>query len=454
MDYCDEYRILRMVGQGAYSRVYLAEQKDTGIRVALKILEDIDDEVHTLAMIKEEVSIMQELDHPNVVQIISHNEQSEVKINEGEVETRFSIAMQLAQYELFQYLFEGGEEFSEKEARWFFHQILSAVESMHCKGISHRDLKPENILLDDEFNIKITDFGFASRRTMSDSYKGSSYYTAPEIHYTGSYSTECADVFSLGVILFVLVSKRPPFRSTENPDSYFKAIRANKMENFWKMHCTTRELKLDFYTKEFRDLITGMFQPNPIHRISLADVKAHPWFEGELPTNDEIIHSLSSRQEIIQGSMTGEEVKISDSHQSLDELCREVHRGISEDNEEVSEREVAPYYPEAKVATQFFSSSDPEDLFTICANFSKNTAGNFKISDKEYSISMELIPEEDETDDLGTTDKTSVTLNILKVPDKNLYCIEMRKTEGDLFAFSSLFKLLKEYFNECSISLS
>lgn len=137
----------------------------------------------------EEAKIMGELNHHNILKMLEFNDNACFTARNGETSTRFSIASELARNELFDYIAKGGE-LKENEARYFFHQVIDAVEFIHSKGISHRDLKPENLLLDSNYDIKIADFGFATRLAKTDSYKGSAYYMAPEIHLNMEYNTQ------------------------------------------------------------------------------------------------------------------------------------------------------------------------------------------------------------------------------------------------------------------------
>lgn len=128
-----------------------------------------------------------------------------------------SICTQVLEYasggEVFDYLVEHGR-MKEKEARQKFRQILSAVEYCHARGIVHRDLKAENLLLDANMNVKIADFGFSnhfSTGTKLDTFCGSPPYAAPELFQGRKYDGPEVDVWSLGVILYTLISGSLPF---------------------------------------------------------------------------------------------------------------------------------------------------------------------------------------------------------------------------------------------------
>ncbi|XP_045077800.1 serine/threonine-protein kinase MARK2 isoform X2 [Coregonus clupeaformis] len=176
------YRLLKTIGKGNFAKVKLARHVLTGTEVAVKIIDKTQLNSSSLQKLFREVRIMKLLNHPNI----------------GEV---------------FDYLVAHGR-MKEKEARAKFRQIVSAVQYCHQKCIVHRDLKAENLLLDADMNIKIADFGFSNEFVMGsklDTFCGSPPYAAPELFQGKKYDGPEVDVWSLGVILYTLVSGSLPF---------------------------------------------------------------------------------------------------------------------------------------------------------------------------------------------------------------------------------------------------
>jgi serine/threonine protein kinase len=134
--------------------------------------------------------------------------------------------------------------------------MLEAIEYIHDNGVVHRDLKPENILLDDQFNLKVTDFGFAEyfdHKNRLRSYPGTEGYMAPEVWLGQEYKGQLADVFALGVILFIMYSGKMPFnRADTRHDEYFKLIDNKGAFKFWEAHSRFEQE----FTDDFKDLIT------------------------------------------------------------------------------------------------------------------------------------------------------------------------------------------------------
>jgi BR serine/threonine kinase len=192
------YEIERTIGAGASSRVFLAHHKDTRQRYALKCFPKSPDGSNS--KIHREIALHSITNHPNVLRLFSTVETA----------THICLVLELAERgELFDLLLSR-KVFTETLAVAFFRGIVLGVEYLHSLGICHRDLKSENVLLDLHYQVKIADFGFAAwmpEGTATDQC-GSAHYMAPEVVAGGEYDPRRADVWSLGIILFTLVSVR------------------------------------------------------------------------------------------------------------------------------------------------------------------------------------------------------------------------------------------------------
>ena len=181
------------------------------------------------------------------------------------------MVLEYAEKELFEYLVKHGK-MPEKKARKFFQQIVCAVEYCHRHKIVHRDLKPENLLLDHDLNVKIADFGLSNIMTDGNFLKtscGSPNYAAPEVISGKLYAGPEVDVWSCGVILYVLLVGRLPFDDEYIP-SLFKKISSGKFAT------------PPWVSQGARDIIHKMLKVNPVQRITIQDIRQDPWFNEDL----------------------------------------------------------------------------------------------------------------------------------------------------------------------------
>ena len=211
----------------------------------------------------------------------------------GKHEKVIYIVLELAKGgELFDYIAVGGR-FSEQISRFYFKQLIDGLSYVHSHGITHRDLKPENILFDNTFNLKIADFGFAAPVKGKD---GSGYlktrlgtesYMAPEIHSRKIYSGESVDLFAAGIILFIMFTQHPPFHKALPEDPFYKLICINRLDVFWRAHSKNKPGADKFFPDDFKDLIQRMLSYNPKERLTMKQVKNHPWVKrDEVATNE------------------------------------------------------------------------------------------------------------------------------------------------------------------------
>ncbi|KND04485.1 CAMK/CAMKL/MARK protein kinase [Spizellomyces punctatus DAOM BR117] len=198
------YVFQKTVGEGNFAKVKLAKHKLTGVEVAIKVIDKTTLDEKKLSKLYREVRIMKLLHHPNIVKLY---EVIETK------STVFLVMEYASGGELYDYLVVHGK-MKEKEARAKFRQILSAVSYCHKKRVIHRDLKAENLLLDANLDIKIADFGFSNYydpESKLDTFCGSPPYAAPELFQGRRYTGPEVDIWSLGVILYVLTTGCLPF---------------------------------------------------------------------------------------------------------------------------------------------------------------------------------------------------------------------------------------------------
>ena len=287
-----EFLITKQIGNGATSVVFLAIDKDNK-EYALKLY--LDSESYS-----NEVSRLRSLNPSKyIVKLISYGQghlergysyYSYKLFNHFEPEqVNYAIFEYLKNGDLHNYIFLLKKKFSEDLSRKIFFDLLKAIEVCHKSGITHGDIKLENILFNSNFNLKLIDFGFA--KNIKDGpiseVTSTRFYNAPEMFCcaTKGYDGVTADIFSMGIVLFILVMGFYPFDKPNITDSKYKFISKKDYNGFWKKY----EQKLsngNGVSHDFKDLFEKMVCYRPKERISINEIKKHPWLK-ELIKNSE-----------------------------------------------------------------------------------------------------------------------------------------------------------------------
>lgn len=254
------YRLLKTIGKGNFAKVKLARHVPTGREVAIKIIDKTQLNPTSLQKLFREVRIMKILNHPNIVKLF--------EVIETE-KTLYLVMEYASGGEVFDYLVAHGR-MKEKEARAKFRQIVSAVQYCHQKRIVHRDLKAENLLLDADMNIKIADFGFSNEFTVGgklDTFCGSPPYAAPELFQGKKYDGPEVDVWSLGVILYTLVSGSLPFDGQNLKELRERVLRG--------------KYRIPFYmSTDCENLLKRFLVLNPGKRGTLEQIMKDRWINA------------------------------------------------------------------------------------------------------------------------------------------------------------------------------
>ncbi|XP_062903815.1 MAP/microtubule affinity-regulating kinase 3a isoform X2 [Mobula hypostoma] len=262
------YRLLKTIGKGNFAKVKLARHILTGREVAIKIIDKTQLNPTSLQKLFREVRIMKCLNHPNIVKLF--------EVIETE-KTLYLVMEYASGGEVFDYLVAHGR-MKEKEARAKFRQIVSAVQYCHQKQIVHRDLKAENLLLDADMNIKIADFGFSNEFIIGnklDTFCGSPPYAAPELFQGKKYDGPEVDVWSLGVILYTLVSGSLPFDGQNLKELRERVLRG--------------KYRIPFYmSTDCENLLKRFLVLNPSKRGTLEQIMKDRWINAGHDDDDEL----------------------------------------------------------------------------------------------------------------------------------------------------------------------
>uniref|UniRef100_A0A8C5MRZ3 non-specific serine/threonine protein kinase n=1 Tax=Leptobrachium leishanense TaxID=445787 RepID=A0A8C5MRZ3_9ANUR len=250
-------------------------------QVAIKIIDKSQLDAVNLEKIYREVQIMKMLDHPHIIKLYQVMETKNML---------YLVTEYAKNGEIFDYLANHGR-LNESEARRKFWQILSAVEYCHSRNIVHRDLKAENLLLDNHMNIKIADFGFGNFYKTGEplaTWCGSPPYAAPEVFEGQQYEGPQLDIWSMGVVLYVLVCGALPFDGPTLP-----ILRQRVLEGRFRIPY--------FMSEECEHLIRRMLVLEPSKRLSIAQIKEHKWMMAEVPVHRPVLYAQNQEKEMAIG---------------------------------------------------------------------------------------------------------------------------------------------------------
>ncbi|CAD8042862.1 unnamed protein product [Paramecium primaurelia] len=280
--YTDDYKLGGVLGVGAFSQVRKVTHRKTRTIRAMKVISK--SRLSTAELQQKfinEINVYKQLDHPHILKLYEFYQD----------EKNYYIIIELCTGgELFDKIIEKGS-FSEKEASYIMKQIMSAILYAHNQNIVHRDLKPENVLLDitsqGNYNVKVVDWGtakiFSPNQQINEKF-GTLYYMAPEV-LRRNYNEKC-DIWSCGVILYILLSGTPPFNGRTDAEIQ-KSILNGKYSlegEVW-----------DIVSQQAKDLVTKMLQYDVQKRINAKQVLEHNWFQQQ--------HQEKLDKQVVQGRL-------------------------------------------------------------------------------------------------------------------------------------------------------
>ncbi|KAK6929883.1 Protein kinase domain [Dillenia turbinata] len=259
-----KYKMGRLLGRGSFAKVYQAQSIADGSKVAIKVIHKaVTVDASMEPRIIREVAAMRRLQHPNILKI------HEVLATKSKI----YLVMELATNgDLFNKIAKRGR-LTESSARRYFQQLVSALNFCHQNGVVHRDIKPQNLLLDEQGNLKVSDFGLSAlpelNKTLLRTACGTPAYTAPEVVSRRGYDGPKADAWSCGVILFVFLAGFFPFDDSNLVTMYQKIQRKEFTYPPW-------------ISKSAKWVISQLLDPNPKTRISLHNLMNSSWFKKSL----------------------------------------------------------------------------------------------------------------------------------------------------------------------------
>jgi serine/threonine protein kinase len=458
----DKYILIKKIGSGATCKVKLGKSRESEELVAIKILNNIGGKLNTTNKHHlQEIEMLKKINHPNIINLKEGNK-GIIKKPDGRTKMVDYIVLEYAgNAELFDYIYFPKKGLSEKMARAVFKMLIEGLEGCHLAGVTHRDLKTENIMLNFEWVLKIADFGYATLLAgktgngMLTSFLGTLSYAAPEILNKKPYVGSCADIFSCGVILFVLATAKLPFGKAVVFDSYYKNIIRNDYETFWKM------LNVDYLSDEIKSLINLLLAFDPSQRPTIIEIKNHSWMKGEVPSYDDYKNEFENRKLVV---LKGREME---AEQEAKKKKKGGNGGVYRgDNDHFNEDEEIAFDGE-RIVEDLVEGNDvfnPYKLKLIGKNYISHLnflVNYFKNEDKKQK---EIVPhknlakfkvifenekfnfedaegvDEEIIENLKNleVEKLSFEVNLKKVDDEN-YVAEFTKLGGDKYEFFNIY---------------
>jgi len=356
-------------------------------------------------------------------------------------------------------------------ARTYFRQSIFGLEACHNAGVAHRDIKPQNLLLDSRFNIKLTDFGLSkvfesdADAIMSTTYVGTRGYQAPELLLDKPYDLAC-DIFSMGVVLFILITGYPPFEQAHYSDRWFRPLAKGDYSKFWKYHagCSISN------DAKCKDLLEKMLCYDPKERITIAQIKKHEWFNGKYLEGKDLIRALRQRHREMEAKRRRDARKIQDLQVSITPNRAIGEPQVPEWNEEFPEQVLSNSYCHFEKPREFFEllsglignvysggveyNAEKASMICTISKMEKSTSNsNAKPSENHYKFEISLYKSKQyllaKKETSSSNDKVDVDNQAQNDDDKyhtqameNVYVVTTKRIAGDDYKFRGFQKKL------------
>lgn len=443
-----DFVIGRTLGSGMSGKVRLGTHAQTGQQVALKLIRKDKMTNRQMEMIEREISVMSNLKHPNTTRLLHH--ETDVTYTKKDLTTYQVILLVIElcpKGELFDYLMHTGP-FSEDLCRAYFAQFLGALEACHLQGVYHRDLKPENLFLDAEAQLRLADFGLAAT-TMTDGAEyeelletecGTKAYMCPEMLAHQRYAGSKADIWSAGVVLFIMATGHPPFQMAVDNDWWFHACKANRHDRFWAAHLRTNPN----LSQEFQDFISRIFQVDPQQRATIEELKGHAWFQGAALSAAQIKQEMEARADRVAAAKEAEKAR------ARAEKAARAARGGTNVFARATHRKlgslIPPLLPEDLDETDvYFSPNTAEDMITalegVCGEMG---AQDFVKKADKCKMKANFAPSAE-----SGSAPVQVAFQIYLVPAEQeggeaMCTLHAQRRAGDVFEYQKVLKALLE----------
>lgn len=301
----DNYILGPILGKGSFGHVRVATRVgDVEAKYAVKYMKvgKPHSKESLLQSLQQEL-VLRKLNHPNILHIHAASPDGVYEKTTPEL-LRTPVVYAVLQLgrsgDLCDFV-AGSGELSERCARWFFRQILDALEYLHLSGLAHRDVKPGNVLLSQNYTPLLTDFGMSINlsdvgfiTSRARDRVGTERCMTPELFAGVKHSPAKDDLFALGYLLFILVARHPPFFAASVNDEHYKLLKDNRVLDYWRAIDLAHSQ--GWCSDDFKHLITLMLTYDMTIRPSVSEIRAHPWTLGETASDAEIVAEFEMRQ--------------------------------------------------------------------------------------------------------------------------------------------------------------
>ncbi|KAK3017630.1 hypothetical protein RJ639_003656 [Escallonia herrerae] len=395
-----KYEMGRLLGKGTFAKVYYGKQMVSGDSVAIKVIsKDRVKKEGMIDQIQREISVMRLVRHPNVVEL------KEVMATKTKI---FFIMEYVKGGELFAKV--ATSKLKEDVSRKYFQQLISAVDFCHSRGVSHRDLKPENLLLDENGDLKISDFGLSSlpEQLRNDGLLhtqcGTPAYVAPEVLRKKGYDGAKADIWSCGVILYVLLAGFLPFQDENMMSMYRKVCKAEYEFPSW-------------FSIESRRLVSKLLVADPEKRITIPAITRVPWFQKGFVRPDAVFSAAEEEVELVKLE-TLQKASSTPAFFNAFEFISSMSSGF----------DLSSLFENKRKAGEIFTSRC--SATAIVAKIEAVAKGlSFKVSKvKDFKVRLQGRPE-------GRKGRLSVTAEVFQVAPE-VAVVELSKSSGDTLEYA------------------
>eukprot|EP01023_Acetabularia_acetabulum_P045168 TRINITY_DN4573_c0_g1_i4.p1 TRINITY_DN4573_c0_g1~~TRINITY_DN4573_c0_g1_i4.p1 ORF type:complete len:480 (+),score=72.76 TRINITY_DN4573_c0_g1_i4:131-1570(+) len=429
-----EYLIGRTIGQGSYAKVKYGQHKDTHEPVAIKVMEKSKlIESKMVEQIKKEISIMKALNHPYIVDL------KEVLASKEKI---YMIMELVPGGELYDLVIRKGPQ-SEKRARKILQNLMDALDYCHKQGIYHRDLKPENVLLASNGDVKLSDFGLGA---LPESVRGpdgqlqttcgTPNYVAPEVLRRKGYMGAPADVWSLGVVLYVITAAALPF-DEPNVQLLFRSILRGQFD------------LPNHFSAELQDLLKQMICVDPEKRITIEQMRSHQWvkIDYDPPFVEALSASVLNNINALSSTIFDHESPLYDIPADDNTQVATLTSANGSNPRNINSINAFDLINSALDLSMMFERS--ADVITrhtrfISAKQPKEIID--RILEEAATLNCRTLKLSDQYGKIATTSNKGLIMAIIDIfeVEQGTYLVEFSKGQGDYLQFAKLFMLIQE----------